>query len=323
MSKIVYLIASHNNPSQLLRLVETIKAESPNSQVLIHHDYSSCYLDPAAFEQVSNVHIIEDYVSVKWGEFSMVQMELYCINWLMANSLEFDWLIFLSGQDYPIKSLAEIEEFLSKTEYDGFVEYYLAKPSQKSQTNPRAKFWRRCFYQYYKISSAPNLKVAHAIGRIINRRQPFVNLQTHKSGVYLGIRSFSTPFNSKFLAYTGSQWHTLSYRCIQYIHDFVDANPAFVKYYQKTLIPDEYFFQTILLNNPQINIFNDNKRYIAWDKSCPVVLSSHDFDRLIASDQHFARKFDSKVDTQILDRLDQYVLANNEQVTAGEPKLQK
>ena len=323
MSKIVYLIASHNNPSQLLRLVKTIKTESPDAQVLIHHDYSSCYLDSSTFKQLNDVHILENYVSVKWGEFSMVQMELRCIDWLIDNSIEFDWLIFLSGQDYPIKPLAEIEEFLNKTEYDGFVEYYLAKPSQKIQTNPRAKFWRRCFYQYYKISSAPNLKVAHAIGRIINKRQPFVNLQTHKSGVYLGIRSFLTPFDSKFLAYTGSQWHTLSYRCIRYIHDFVDANPAFVKYYQKTLIPDEYFFQTILINNPQINIFNDNKRYIAWDKNCPTILSDQDFDGLIASNQHFARKFDSNVDIQILERLDQYFLANNEKVTAGEPELQK
>ena len=323
MSKVLYLIASHNNPSQIIRLVKTIKTGSPDSQVLIHHDYSSCYLNPTAFEQISNVHILENYVSVKWGEFSMVKMELHCINWLLNNSIKFDWLIFLSGQDYPIKPLAEIEQFLEQTEYDGFMEYYLAKSSQESPRNSMSKFWRRCFYQYYKLSSAPNPKVAHFIGQKINRHQPLINLQTHKSGVYLGIRCFSTPFNSEFMAYTGSQWHTLSYRCIQYIHDFVNANPAFVKYYQKTLIPDEYFFQTILINNPQMKILNDNKRYIFWDTNCPTTLSIQDFDCLIASNQHFARKFDSQVDVQVLDRLDQYLLSNNKQGTPVESELRK
>lgn len=309
MAKLLYLIASHKNPEQVIRLVKTLRAGSPGAQIIIHHDYSKSNLDTALLKFMSNVHVMEDYVPVQWGEFSMVQMELHCINWLINNSIEFDWLIMLSGQDYPIQSLSEVEQFLENTQYDGFMDYFLAKTSRQNSTeeNLRSRFWRRYFYQYYRLSSS-ELKIANLIGRLINKRQPYINLQTNRSGTYLGIRCFSTPFTSSFHCYTGSNWHTLSYRCIQYIHEFVRQNPAFVKHYQKTLTPDESFFQTILLNHSQLNIFNGNERYISWDRGTPSILGIQDLENLITSDRHFARKFDIKVDTQVLDLLDQYIL---------------
>lgn len=127
MAKVLYLIASHTNPDQVVRLVRAIKSRSPESQILIHHDYSNSHLSSTAFESMSNVTIMEDYVPVLWGDFSMIKMELHCINWLMTHSVEFDWLIFLSGQDYPIHPISQIEQFLEETEYDGFMEYFLAE----------------------------------------------------------------------------------------------------------------------------------------------------------------------------------------------------
>ena len=316
MAKFVYLVASHNNPEQIIRLVKILKSGSRDSLVLIHHDYSSCYLNPAAFEQISNVHILEDYVSVGWGKFSMIQMELHCINWLIANSIEFDWLIFLSGQDYPIKPLTEIEEFLEKSEYDGFMDHFLAKNPPEKRTDGGLKWKkaigiRRYFYHYYKLAPAPSEKLIARMrslnNRLINNWQPLIKLMLNKSGVYVGIRCFSTPFNPKFQCYVGSQWWTLSDRCIKYIHDFVNCNPAYVKYCQKTLIPDESFFQTILLSHPQLSIFNDNKRYICWQECTPTTLGVQDVEALITSQAHFARKFNIQVDTQVLDRLDQYL----------------
>ena len=316
MTKFVYLVASHNNPEQIVRLIETIKSGSPESLVLIHHDYSSCYLDPSAFEQFSNVHVLEESISVGWGEFSMVKMELHCINWLMTNSIEFDWLIFLSGQDYPIKPLTEIEKFLVKTKYDGFIDHFLAKDSSQ-KTTPGGLRWkkaiglRRYFYRYYKLAPAPNEKLIPRIrsvnNKLINSWQPLIKLMLNKSGVHVGIRCFSTPFSPEFQCYVGSQWWTLSARCIQYIYDFVNRNPAYVKYCQKTLIPDESFFQTILLNHPQLNISNDNKRYISWQEDTPTTLGIQDVDALVTSEAHFARKFNIQIDSQVLDRLDQHL----------------
>lgn len=316
MTKILYLIASHTNPAQVLGLVKAIKLGSPKSQILIHHDYSSSNLSSTAFEQMSNIHILEDYVPVVWGEFSQIELELRCINWLLSHAVKFDWLIFLSGQDYPIQPLSQIEQFLEETEYDGFMEYFLAKdpPEQPKECGLR---WLnstgrdRFFYRYYKLplSSLSLVKsVIFRLSLILNRWQLLIRLVVDRNGVKIGIRNFSSPFTAEFQCYAGSNWHTLSYRCIQHVHNFVQSNPAFVDYYQNTLNPDESFFQTILLNHPKLKIFNDNKRYVSWTtQSSPAILGVADFEDMIRSNKHFARKFDTKVDAEVLDLLDRYL----------------
>lgn len=317
MSRILYLIASHTKPEQVIRLVKTIRLNSPGSFILIHHDYASSFLDRSAFEQMQHVQIIEDPVPVTWGEFSLVAMELHCMNWLLTRSISFDWLILLSGQDYPIRPIPEIEQFLKTTEYDGFMEYFSVINLPVAQVYS-GLHWkadtglRRFFYHHYKLPKSVILNsLCFKLGRLINHRQPWITLSADRNGPKLGIRCRTTPFHSELQCYAGSQWHTLSRRCVEYIHDFVQRNPGFTKHYRKTIIPDESFFQTILLNNPQLNICNDNKRYIPWFESKPVVLREQDFDRLAASNKHFARKFDLDLDAQILDRLDQHFHIQN------------
>lgn len=313
MNRILYLIASHTNPEQVTRLVRTIRSNSSNSYILIHHDYSSSILDRSAFEPMSNVWVMEDFIPVTWGEFSLVAMELHCIRWLLSHAVCFDWLVFLSGQDYPIQPLSEIEQFLQETEYDGFMEYFPAIDPPLEVTDSGLRWqadtgFKRFFYHHYKLpGSAIFNSLCFKLGRLINSKQSLFTLSADRNGSKLGIRCAATPFNSDFQCYAGSQWHTLSRRCIQYVYDFVEQNPSFVKHYQKTTIPDESFFQTILLNNPRLKICNDNKRYIPWFDSKPVVFGAQDFDRLVASHKQFARKFDLEQDSEILDRLDQHI----------------
>jgi hypothetical protein len=312
MSKVLYLIASHTNPEQVLRLARTIRSNSPDSYILIHHDTASSELERSAFKSLEQVHILEHPISVKWGEFSLVEMELYCIDWLFTRSIQFDWLVFLSGQDYPIKPIVAIEQFLNTTDYDGFMEYFLATepPLQPTQAGLHWKQdtgFKRFFYQYYSLPGSTQFKsLLFRLGRLINPLQSLMTLSVDRHSAKLGIRC-KTPFNDIFQCYAGSQWHTLSYRCIEYIHRFVQQNPAIVNHYRRTLIPDESFFQTILLNQSSLNILNDNKRYIAWNGSKPAILRTRDFDRLVHSDCHFARKLDLTIDAQLFDQLDQQI----------------
>ena len=65
------------------------------------------------------------------------------------------------------------------------------------------------------------------------------------------------------------------------------------------------FFHTILLNSPfKHEIVNDNKRYIDFDDSHPTILTAKDYEKLKRSGKLFARKFEPKVDKEILDKLD-------------------
>ena len=83
-------------------------------------------------------------------------------------------------------------------------------------------------------------------------------------------------------------------------------------FFRRVLIPDELFFQTILLNSPlRDRIVNDNLRYMDWSRPnvpLPAVLGTGDLPQLQQSPALFARKFDVTVDSAILDMIDERIL---------------
>jgi hypothetical protein len=78
-------------------------------------------------------------------------------------------------------------------------------------------------------------------------------------------------------------------------------------------VPDEIFFQTIILNSSFARrAVNDNLRYIEWkdpDAGSPAILRKSDFQKLASSSKLFARKFDMTVDTEVLDFIDREIIA--------------
>src|SRR5690606_33204878 len=65
----------------------------------------------------------------------------------------------------------------------------------------------------------------------------------------------------------GSQWWSLPHHAILLIINYITKNPEYLQFYKDTYIPDESFFQTILLNHKQhlSKITNNNLRLIDWD----------------------------------------------------------
>ena len=120
--KVCYFIQTHKNSEQIYRLVRTIKTSSPDSLVIISHDFSGCKLEPSSLDDLQGIKIIPSKGGR--GSFSIIQAYLAAIEWLLQNNINFDWFINIYGQDYPIQPISEIEYFLDKTSYDGFIEYF-------------------------------------------------------------------------------------------------------------------------------------------------------------------------------------------------------
>lgn len=79
---------------------------------------------------------------------------------------------------------------------------------------------------------------------------------------------------------------------------------------------DELFLQTVLMNSPYAqnlsctvfqNDYKSCQRYIDWNRGNPYVFRENDFEELISSGYLFARKFDSKVDSEIINKIVAYV----------------
>ncbi len=300
--KVCYFIQTHKNPQQIFRLIQTIKSSNSSAQIIIGHDFTSSYLDATVLQSLSDVHILKIEQSGIRGDFSLLQPYLQAIDWLFTNNSDFDWLVYISGQDYPTQPIAEIESFLSRTDYDGFMQYFDTSSSECLWEEDEVV--KRYFSQYYRLPNWTKKLLLRAL--VIQKFTPII-LSVYY-GSLIGLPAKETPFDKQFICYGGSQWHTLSRKCIQYIRDFIRENESLVKYYKKTLVPDESFIQTILLNSHKFKICSDNKRYIDFtetDWGHARILTNRDYETITNGDFHFARKFEQ--DTDILNMLDAYM----------------
>jgi hypothetical protein len=79
-----------------------------------------------------------------------------------------------------------------------------------------------------------------------------------------------------------------------------------------TYIPDEMFFQTLIMNSPfKEQTVNNNLRYIDWvnGPEAPRVLTSADLTSMVGSDRLWARKFSEEKDLFVLNEIEKMILA--------------
>jgi hypothetical protein len=232
------------------------------------------------------------------------------MRWLLDRH-EFDWVCHLSGQDYPIRPLRDIESDLAHSSRDG---YLLSFPLDIVPFDVGAG---RYLYQYFDV---PDFKGVRTLREwvyqnqekcVARGRMPLAAMAPMEK-FRLGFRSFWGPFSGGFKCYKGSSWWTLNRRSVEYMVDYAERNPKLIKYYRRVgFAPNESFYPTILGNNPDLDLItNDHRRFIRWshpETGHPDVLSSAGLDAITSSGKDFARKIDSRKDPRILDLLDEFI----------------
>ncbi|BAY84255.1 hypothetical protein NIES267_37510 [Calothrix parasitica NIES-267] len=302
--KACYLILSHKNPKQIYRLIRTIKTASPDCYIILSHDPRNCDIDVSRLEQIPGIYV--QFATADRGDFSLVENYFSAVDWLVNNNIDFDWLIKLSAQDYPTQPISEIEYSLSKTQYDGFMEYFKVFSPESHWSLKEGS--GRYLYRYKKIPfSLPKwlFSVLKAT-RIVNRLQKFFRID-FEYGLRFGLKPKSI-FNSNFQCYGGLFFTILSKKCINYLYSFYQNNPHIVEYYKETLIPEESLIQTILVNSKKFQFYRECKHYIDFSNSIhghPKILTESDYEAMTQQKYYFARKFDLDSNSRILDILDQ------------------
>jgi hypothetical protein len=313
---ILYFIASHTNPRQVERLARVLKNGNNDNIIVVHHDPRNT---PAP--DLSPIHNAEPYPEpsqVQWGDFSQVQMFFNVVCWALER-YSFDWLVFLSGQDYPIRNVNIIESDLALSQMDVFL---TAHPIESHPIWRSQEGFDRYLFQYFELPRFPYayripLLVAslQKFGYWMNHHNPFIRYRWMPQGLpgRLGLR-FPSPFKPGFTCHGGPQWGNFSRRSLEYLCHFVDEHPEVLKHYKRTLNPDESCVLSIFqsaANQGILRINSDNRRYVNWENEktdpSPQVILSKDFDRIIASGMDFARKFDTRIDQDILDRIDREI----------------
>lgn len=291
-----YIILAHKQPDQLYRLVERL--DDGQSVFFIHIDKKASITD---FEILLNfgekVKIVKRE-DCKWGGISIVVAILNGMKAIKESNLKIERISLLSGQDYPIKSNDYINNFFKTSPYSIFIRY-----------------WEIPNYEIWKWRGGLFRLDKYFFG--LKPYQRFISKTLNFLAILFSAFKRRMPYN--LLPYGGWMWWTIDMDALNYILKFLEDHPKYLQYHKHTFVPDEIFFQTILLNSNDKKLLekinNNDIRYIHWEKftdSHPETLTKNSIKEITEADGLFARKFDIKVDSEILDLIDEIVLKKSQ-----------
>lgn len=312
--RIAFLILNHRAPAQLLRLIRTLRRELPDSPIVVHHDEFRAELGRDLLDFDDNAFLLTTGTPISWGDFGVVDAYWQCLSW-MGQNIEFDYVILLSGQDYPIRPLAPLAADLAAAGADIWLD---AVPiDELGRRKDRVNRRRRQLYQYRPAAEPARSSLARCRLRrrtailidVLNNVQPFFYVYkfSDQQPWRLGWRARHTPFTLAEPCWFGSMWLTLSRRAAEFVVDAVRRRPDYVEYCRRTAHPDESATATLVCNAPWVRIERRDLHYVRWTHSGtghPDVFRTEDLPELLTAPGYFARKFDIATDAHVLDELD-------------------
>ena len=293
-----YLILAHNNFDQLEMLVNKIKTN--NSKIHIHIDKKV-----KDFPRFKDVEYIEDRQDIRRWWNMILKAELTGIFQIHKHMKEWDHVAILSWVCFPIKKVDYIEEYISSLKDKSSFDYYQAPEYVKRWITD---------YWFYDIDFHIPSYVNNLMIKIISRFKKIdPNIKLSVINFLLSkIVSFILPkrkyIADNYMIKKWSAWVVLSYKHIKYLIEFFKTEKwkKVLKCFNNTNIPDETFFQTVLLDLVGENEINNRCLwFMIWEKwaSCPICLTSDNLDEIRKSDKLFARKFDIRRDRRVLETL--------------------
>ncbi|MDE5886618.1 MAG: beta-1,6-N-acetylglucosaminyltransferase [Muribaculaceae bacterium] len=297
MSRHAYLILAHSDPYCLKTLVSLI--DDKRNDIFIIPDKKS---DSSLYEDIKTVHsdiyILQDNkrIDVRWGSLSLVEAEIEGFRMVIEHG-EYKYVHLLSGQDLPLKSQNHIHDYFNSLPPDtnliGFAQGEFNKRDLENKTN-----YHHFFLNHYRH---PN-KLLRGGLKIL--RQTALNIQ----------KLFNVKRKWEVKVYKGSEWVSITGAFAKHI---VLREKEILNLFKGVPCADEMYKQTIIMNSDFKNTvfdierdFGGDTRLIDWERGKPYVWHDMDFSELINSYALFARKFDSKVDMRIIDRIRKQLIAN-------------
>jgi hypothetical protein len=232
--KIAYLILAHNNYGHLKRLLNALN--DSNVVFFIHINKRSKM--PNTLNEFDNVVFIER-INVWWAGWSQVDATIRLIRQAMIH--HFDYYIYISGTDYPIRPNSFLYNKLSKG--GEFIDIIEKLVEEKPEL--------RIKYYYFDCFDRKDL---------INLKTVFFLLLERTCRLFVQKKTY--PFKK---IYYGSSWWALSHDCLGYVLDQIDNNRDYIRFFQTCWAPDESFFQTIIGNSPFFSNCQPNLTYVDWD----------------------------------------------------------
>lgn len=301
------IVLAHRNPQQLALLLRSLSHD--RVRLYLHVDAGvdfSPFRHALAQPEVPQFDLLPRF-RTRWGGVEVVDATLAGMARAIADGC--GYILLISGQDYPLWDTERIVSFFAETPERSYLSHF-------SLPDARWRYEGRLRTDFYTYTIMDRRETCIPAGEHVNLsgKGRMLNQLLRLLSAFRPARHFPScarPFG-------GSQWWNMSKAAAAYVMEFVRDHPEYRAYHEHTLLPDEIFFQSILLGTSFADsqeIINDHMRFMVWDSeaSHPETLGRRHLSSLLTRDKPFARKFDLELDRSVAEALDEA------HASAGEP----
>ncbi|WP_316569191.1 beta-1,6-N-acetylglucosaminyltransferase [Neobacillus sp. YIM B06451] len=296
-SRTAYILQIHKNPDQVNKFIHQLIADE-QADVFVHIDKKSYENLNGKIVINPHVKVLRQSVNCEWGDIGQVDATLLLLKEVAASQNHYDYVCLRSGQDLLVK--------------DGF-KSLLTENREKIYMNYRKMDDKHLGFMKINWPKAARRRYTAAHPIRMYRR---ILLTFYGKGINLSPNTNSWP--KEFSFYKGSQWFSIPFEVAKYIIGFLKDNPWYYKFFENTLVPDESFFQTLIMNSPYKHaVINNNQMFLKWgetlgERNSPQNLTMEDVQSIEKSNCYFARKFDENIDSEIIQYFTEKVKFEND-----------
>lgn len=303
-----YLVTAYGNQRHLLRLLHRLTEADP-AGVSVQWDESKGQLHRDV--TTLGVNVIRPNFPIAWGDASYFDALLGSLGAIPPA----DWLVVLSGQDYPIRPVSMFQTMLDSAAFDGILHLTPVVPPGQ---DPRSDDQRRYYFRHlwtpawlWRIGGG-----ARGIGRMLHAA---TSLPGMRRGLYfrtrprglpgaLGIRVRQHLFVPPRMCRKGADYFALRWPLVEELLLSARSEPDLLRHFRRSAIPTEGWFGTVLGHHGD-SLLADVLHFTRFEgRSNPRVLELGDLDDARASGKFFARKFTDD-STPVVDCIDRELLA--------------
>lgn len=274
--KLAIIILCHKNITQINSIINALS--SKDIQFFIHIDRKA-RLNEGEFVK-EQVHILPYNCreNVIWGTNSMIKAVRSTLNYMVSSGFEYEYVCLLSGEDYPLVKPSTLLSFLETAQGANYIDI----TTSENTLYPRYEKRISVYYPRWFMGKTHLQKLCK-------------HVYIYFTGGWKHTWSFckrKVSREKKF--YYGSQWWCVSKDFITYSL-LSEESEKLLTYFEHALVPDESYYQTLIMNSPFSNTVKPSLHYINWEnqKNNPAYFNELDMDRLnqYAKKYMFARKF--------------------------------
>lgn len=273
---------AHNNFSIVEKLLSLIDDERNDIYIHIDRRTQAVPFDRLKAAVKHGTLCFIPRIAVQWGGDSQIKVTLMLLK--EAVKTDHSYYHFISGVDMPLKTQDEFHQFFEENQGKEFIGF------DRKFSDELIK--ERIGY-YYPFQN----RIGRSSGKIV---AAFYYAQNALIKIQKMLHVDRTK-NSGFKLYKGAQWFSITHEFAKYL---VSQEKVIYKYFGTAINADEVFVQTLVCNSKfKDSLANSYMRCIDWQRGAPYTFTIEDFDMLMSSNMFFARKFDEKVDMEIVNRI--------------------